>query len=56
MNHDRKLYLIFADEHGIADLFDSHIIPNITGSLCNRPINQAIEFIEEWDRSIDRAD
>ena len=55
MNHDRKLYFVLADEHGIADFFDSHVIPNIAGSLCDRPINQAIEFIEEWNRSIDRA-
>lgn len=45
-------YLILRNKHGILDLFNTHVIPKITSSLTNTPINQAIHFIKERNITI----
>ena len=44
--------LVFSDEHGVSDLFDAHVVPDIAGRFGDGPVNQAVEFVEEGDHAI----
>lgn len=52
MKGSRRSDLVFSDEHGVADLFDTHVVPDIAGRFGDGPVNQAVEFVEEGDHAI----
>ena len=51
-----QTHLILSDEHGISDLFHSHVVPNITRSLCDGPVDQTVKLVQEGNHAIHHVD